>query len=396
MDQRSRKLQFWTLNAASFLGQCGISMVNLALVYHLRYTIGADAGTIGLAASTYTSVYLISCLLFSRFYQRFAPRSMVTLSVLGMSVPVVVIALTRSLPLIFVCLVLYGAAMSMLWPQMEAWITRGSEGRELNILTSSFNFSWSFGTGISPYVASLLVVYTPSLGLAGGVVIFIVIALMITLLSMNREIRAIKPEAEHIKEVSSTEEDHSTPLRFDSYAAVFLVYSALSVVLNIFPLYTKEVLHMSESVNGILLLLRGFSTCFAFIYFGSTSWWQFRLKYIIGAEAAFVVLLLAFAGQTSPWALALFMILFGALFSLCYNFSIFHAASGAVDRGKRMMIHECVLTLGQVIGVSIGGGIYDRLGFRNVLLTLAVAGVVMIVLQIAIHTAGKRKRTLSK
>ena len=394
MNQRSRRLQFWTLNAASFLGQCGISMVNLALVYHLRYTIGADAGTIGLAASTYTTVYLIACLLFSRFYQRFAPRIMVTLSVLGMTVPVTVIALSRSLYVIFPCLVLYGAAMSMLWPQMEAWITRDSEGRDLNILTSSFNFSWSFGTGISPYVASLLVVYTPSLGLAGGVVIFIVIALMITLLSMNREIRAIKPEAEHIKEVSSTEEDHSTPLRFDSYAAVFLVYSALSVVLNIFPLYTKEVLHMSESVNGILLLIRGFSTCFAFIYFGSTSWWQFRLRYIIGAEAAFIVLLLVFAGQTSAWALALFMAVFGVIFSLCYNFSIFHAASGAVDRGKRMMIHECVLTLGQVIGVSIGGSIYDTLGFRNVLMTLALAGVVMIAGQLFIHAVAKKKRTL--
>lgn len=394
MDQRSKKLQFWTLNAASFLGQCGISMVNLALVYHLRYTIGADAGIIGLAASTYTTVYLIACLLFSRFYQRFAPRIMVTLSVLGMTIPVTVIALSRSLYVIFPCLVLYGAAMSMLWPQMEAWITRDSEGRDLNILTSSFNFSWSFGTGISPYVASLLVVYTPSLGLAGGVVIFIVIALMITLLSMNREIRAIKPEAEHIKEVSSTEEDHSTPLRFDSYAAVFLVYSALSVVLNIFPLYTKEVLHMSESVNGILLLIRGFSTCFAFIYFGSTSWWQFRLRYIIGAEAAFIVLLLVFAGQTSAWALALFMAVFGVIFSLCYNFSIFHAASGAVDRGKRMMIHECVLTLGQVIGVSIGGSIYDTLGFRNVLMTLALAGVVMIAGQLFIHAVAKKKRTL--
>ena len=58
-----------------------------------------------------------------------------------------------------------------------------------------------------------------------------------------------------------------------------------------------------------------------------------------------------------------------------------------------MMIHECVLTLGQVLGVSIGGGIYDKLGFRNVLMTLAAAGVLMIAIQIVIHAFGKRKRT---
>lgn len=392
MDARSKKIQFWSLNIASFLGQCAISMVNLALVYYLRYTLNAPARMIAFAASIYTSVYLVACLTLSKVYQHFAPRKMVALSMVGMALSVVLITLTQSTMLIFFYLVLYGLAMSMLWPQMEAWITRGSEGKELNKLTSSFNFSWSFGTGISPYIASLLVVNSPSYGLLGGAVIFVFIFILICLISLNRDIRAIKPESEVIAHTDISE-DHSTFLRYDSYIAVFLVYSALSVVLNIFPLYTKEVLFLSESTNGLLLLLRGVATCFAFIYFGKTSWWQFKFKYIVGAEAIFILILLIFANQTSVVSLASFMVLFGLIFSLCYNFSIFHAASGAIDKGKRMMIHECVLTIGQVIGVSIAGGIYDKLGWTNVLYTIAIIGIVFVVFQVGFNVLNKKKST---
>ena len=392
MDARSKKIQFWSLNIASFLGQCAISMVNLALVYYLRYTLNAPARMIAFAASIYTSVYLVACLTLSKVYQHFAPRKMVALSMVGMALSVVLITLTQSTMLIFFYLVLYGLAMSMLWPQMEALITSCSEGKELNKLTISFNFSWSFGTGISPYIASLLVVNSPSYGLLGGAVIFVFIFILICLISLNRDIRAIKPESEVIAHTDISE-DHSTFLRYDSYIAVFLVYSALSVVLNIFPLYTKEVLFLSESTNGLLLLLRGVATCFAFIYFGKTSWWQFKFKYIVGAEAIFILILLIFANQTSVVSLASFMVLFGLIFSLCYNFSIFHAASGAIDKGKRMMIHECVLTIGQVIGVSIAGGIYDKLGWTNVLYTIAIIGIVFVVFQVGFNVLNKKKST---
>ena len=142
-----------------------------------------------------------------------------------------------------------------------------------------------------------------------------------------------------------------------------------------------------------MLLIRGIATCFAFIYFGSVSWWQFKFKYIIGAEAIFVALLFIFAKSTSVLSLGLFMLLFGVIFSLCYNFSIFHAASGAIDKVKRMMIHECVLTVGQVIGVTIGGTIYEKLGYTNVLIVIAVIGIVFIISQCTAYALRKKKST---
>ena len=357
MKEREEKAQFWALNAASLLGQLTISMVNLALVYYLRYTLEASAAVVGAAASTYTSVYLICCLALGGFYQRFRPYKVVTVSVLGMALSSFLVTRTSSIILVFSFLILYGFFMSMLWPQVEAWITRGAEGSRLNRLTSAFNFSWSFGTGISPYVTAFLVTYSPSAALAGAVVLFVVIALVFQLLAaFCPSVRALAPEREYIRTKEKNEEksDHSTPLRYDSWIA-----------------------------------LRGLATCFAFMALGRVRFWQFRAWYIYLCQALFVVLALVFSAGRSVFSIAIFFILFGVLFAQCYSFSIFHSAAGALDRGRRMVIHECVLTVGQVIGASFGGGIYQKMGYSNVLVFLAALAFVLLVIQIAVHAVIK-------
>ena len=393
MDTREEKVQFWMLNVASFLGQLAISMVNLALVYHLRYTLGSSAGVVGLAASTYTSVYLVCCLTFGGFYQRFRPYVVVCVSVLGMGVSMILVALSSSVPLVFALLVMYGFFMSMLWPQVEAWITRGSEGEKLNRLTSAFNFSWSFGTGVSPYVTGFLVTFSPAFALGTGALVFAVIAVIVALgTSLCAGIRATGPERDYIHDLERREnaQDHSTPLRYDSWIAIFVVYSALSVVLNIFPMYAGEVAGMSETTSGFLLLLRGLATCAAFMTLGRMRFWQFKAWMIYLAQGLFIVLALVFHRASSPLATGVFFVLFGVVFALCYSFSIFHSAAGAINRGRRMVIHECVLTVGQVIGASFGGGIYQSMGYSNVLLFLAATASLLLAAQLVVHAVRRR------
>ena len=286
MKEREEKAQFWALNAASLLGQLTISMVNLALVYYLRYTLEASASVVGAAASTYTSVYLICCLALGGFYQRFRPYKVVTVSVLGMALSSFLVTRTASIPLVFSFLILYGFFMSMLWPQIEAWITRGAEGSRLNRLTGAFNFSWSFGTGISPYVTAFLVTYSPSAALAGAVVLFVIIAIVFQLLAAScQSVRALVPEREYIKTKEKAEEksDHSTPLRYDSWIAVFIVYSALSVVLNIFlqpvlPSWHWEECASGSSRRGTFIFVRRFLLCLHFSSLPAEAFSQLRFS----------------------------------------------------------------------------------------------------------------------
>ncbi len=395
MTEREKRVQFWTLNAASFLAQLGFSTVNLALVYYLRYSLGASATIIGLAAGTYTVTYLVGCILFSPIVRRFRPRHTIEAAMLSIAACFITIVHTSSIPLVFVLLAIYGFLLPLQWPQMETWISRDTEGKELSFKLSAFNFSWCFGISISAVAGSFLVTIAPSAGIWFGAAILLVVYAIIFIVSgLFPGIRAVDAEASHVKELEKAERDHSTRLRYDSWCAIFLVYTALSVILNIFPLYAKEGMLIGETTSGMLLFTRGVATSFSFIFFGATVFWTFRAWLIYLAEALFAFMCIVFAFSTSTLQMGVFFFLFGILFSLCYNFSIFHSAVGAIDKGKRMVIHECMISAGQIIGSSVGGSIYQHLGWRNVLLTLGCIGVLFLLFQIPLHLAYKRKGSL--
>ena len=52
---------------------------------------------------------------------------------------------------------------------------------------------------------------------------------------------------------------------------------------------------------------------------------------------------------------------------MAYSFSIFHGASGSINRSHRMLIHEVLLTIGTVLGSVVGGTIYQYVDFDTVL-----------------------------
>ena len=377
----TKKIQFYSLNAIAMLAQMGIAIINLALVYYLRYDASFSATLVGLAASTYTFSYLLFCIVCASFYQRFKPRYCVLTSVLTMAFSAFVVVNSLSKVVIFIFLFIYGLGMSMLWPQLESWITRNAEKDELNKNTAAFNFSWSFGTGISPFITTLLVQSSTTLAFSTAIAIFIVVAIILIVLRYNKEIKELGAEKDHISTmVDKNLKDNSTILRYYSWIALFLVYTFLSVVLNIFPLYANEVLKISTNASGLLLFLRGMITCFAFIALGKNHWWTFSPRLIFLVQFIYILIILFSANTTNIVLIAISFILFGIIFSFAYSFSIFHSASGALNRGLRMTIHEVILTFGTIIGASLGGYIYDKLSYNMIFYYFAIsAGIILLV-----------------
>ena len=123
--ERTDSIQFWVLNVASFLAQLTIAMVNLAMVYHLRGFFHLSADKIGIAVSISTSFYLLFCIFLAPYTVHFKPRNLVSISLLGMAVSVAFFASTSNLGVSYISLAFYGAFMSLLWPQIEGWFSRG-------------------------------------------------------------------------------------------------------------------------------------------------------------------------------------------------------------------------------------------------------------------------------
>jgi len=374
---KSNSIQFHTINLASFFSQLAIAMINLTLVYHLRYHYNLPSALIGLAAAMGPTSYLIACLVKGKLSSNLRPRHAIMLSLAGMSGSILLLLSVHHLAITFSCLFLYGMWMSFLWPHVEEWFSRGKEGEELSKAVNGFNVSWSLGVALSSYLAGLLIEQSTILAFLVSIGFFALVFIGIwTVSTLVPAIRMVPSETTHIETSGLT--DRSTPLRFYAWIGIVVLYSGMSIILTIFPLYAHEELLLRESRVGLLLLIRGVTSCVSFHLLGKFSFWHFRKSLIFLVQALFALLCFSALRFSSLVFYGIFFFLFGVLFSFAYTQSIFHGSSGAIRRSTRMIIHEVLLTIGTILGSVGGGWFYQKFGFANVLLAVGTFGAVAV------------------
>ena len=360
------------LALSTFLSQGSIVIFNFTLVYYLRECC-IDSVGIGLASSIYPTLYFLGCIFMPKFLPSLNGKARILAANIGMAFTGLVLTFIKNEALIMTDLVFYGLFQSLLWTNMETWITGGKEGDELTSRLTLFNFSWSFSVGLATSFSGFVSEYSTRLSIWSGCVFFLISALLVALSGRSYD---SKKEKEEI-----VSEDHSSPLRFPSWAGVLLVYTGYSLVLTVFPQYAMDTLGYSESVTGNILLFRGISVTIAFLIMQKVRVWQKGVGPILGSQAFFAILTFLMLFLRSIAAFAILFALYGFVFALSYDLSIFHGAEGAKDRHKRMVIHEVLLTLGTIIGSLVGGFVYQYFSFKTLVLTISILSVVIVVIE---------------
>ena len=360
------------LALSTFLSQGSIVIFNFTLVYYLR-ECGIDSVGIGLASSIYPTLYFLGCIFMPKLLPSLKGKARILAANIGMAFTGLVLTFIKNEALIMTDLVFYGLFQSLLWTNMETWITGGKEGNELTSRLTLFNFSWSFSVGLATSFSGFVSEYSTRLSIWSGCVFFLISALLVALSGRSYD---SKKEKEEI-----VSEDHSSPLRFPSWAGVLLVYTGYSLVLTVFPQYAMDTLGYSESVTGNILLFRGISVTIAFLIMQKARVWQKGVGPILGSQAFFAILTFLMLFLRSIAAFAILFALYGFVFALSYDLSIFHGAEGAKDRHKRMVIHEVLLTLGTIIGSLVGGFVYQYFSFKTLVLTISILSVVIVVIE---------------
>ena len=373
------------LALSTFLSQGSIVIFNFTLVYYLR-ECGIDSVGIGLASSIYPTLYFLGCIFMPKLLPSLKGKARILAANIGMAFTGLVLTFIKNEALIMTDLVFYGLFQSLLWTNMETWITGGKEGDELTSRLTLFNFSWSFSVGLATSFSGFVSEYSTRLSIWSGCVFFLISALLVALSGRSYD---SKKEKEEI-----VSEDHSSPLRFPSWAGVLLVYTGYSLVLTVFPQYAMDTLGYSESVTGNILLFRGISVTIAFLIMQKARVWQKGVGPILGSQAFFAILTFLMLFLRSIAAFAILFALYGFVFALSYDLSIFHGAEGAKDRHKRMVIHEVLLTLGTIIGSLVGGFVYQYFSFKTLVLTISILSMVIVVIE-ALALSIKREQSIA-
>lgn len=359
---------------ASFLGQFGIASINLGLIFYLRSHFKLSSQVIGFSASIYTLTYFLGCLGFKRLIAAMRPRHSVEIAAAGMAAALFIILQTDLLPVVFIMHAVYGFCMALLWPPVMGWLSRGKEGKVLSNTIANFNLSWSLGIVFAPYIAGTLAersITAPMYLGIGALCLLFFIILLGTFLFPG--IRAVPSEQGAQREQKENKvSDSSTPLRFLCWIGLFASYVVFGILMNIFPLYGREALGFTEGLIGLLLLFRGGVTTIFFVILGKSLWWHYHTRQILLLQVVLAVVCLLGIYAQSSIEFAFFFIVFGILFAFLYNNSIFHGVSGSITRENRMAMHEAVLTLGTIIGSSLGGTLYQYFSFSSTLLFCAI------------------------
>ena len=128
-------------------------------------------------------------------------------------------------------------------------------------------------------------------------------------------------------------------------------------------------------------MFRGISVTVAFLVMQKVRAWQKGVGPIILSQVVFALLTFLLLAFKSIPAYALLFALYGAVFALSYNLSIFHGAEGAKERHKRMVIHEVLLTIGTIVGSLVGGFVYQYFSFKTLVLTITVISLFTVVFE---------------
>ncbi len=379
----------------TFLVAIGIGTVILGLIYYIRELYHASPGTIGLFTSTYFLSYFMGCFFTRPLGRRLLPRYSMILATSLMTVILTLILLFQGLPLSFVLIALYGFSVSLFFPPIAGWMSSGVEGAALSKAISRWNISWSTGTILSPYIAGALTEIDIRYPVILSIGLFLFCTILVSAASFF--LPQIKTDRYQDARPNSVEgkEDHSTFLRFPSWLLVFTVYVMVGVIFNIFPIYAKEQLGISESRVGVLLLIRALFSTICFIILGKTAYWHFRPKLIMVFQMLLAIVLVILLSVNTFTGYALLMPIIGVIVAVTYSFSLFHGTSGSLERSRRTAVHELVLSAGVILGSTTGGHIFQNFSMQMVYLfclAVAAAGAVLQMFLLWKGTIEKRKQ----
>ena len=347
-------------------------MINFAVIFFLKDLIGISPSAIGWFFAAGSGGYVLGCMLMRPVQNRIIPPVSMFIALFLTVFSLFMIKQSTSPGEVLVFYLIFSTAPAFYWPQVMGWFSYGLSNRELSKSISGFNISWSTGALCGPLAGGILAERNIMLSFYIDItMIAFILLLLIAGLIFIKDMRVFpvhyKPVAtgpathEAGLEESSAAVDElinggkGTIMRFPGWIGVFSVYVVLGLLNNIFPLFVRDTLGLSESAAGNILFVRGLITAVGFFIAGRIIGWQFNRKIMLvtqGATAAVMIVMLFI--KAVPGFYLLF-ILFGALFSMAYSNGIFHGSAGSLDRGRRMALFESFLTTGVIIG-SIGGG----------------------------------------
>ena len=337
--------------------------LNFALVFYAHDKFGADTFQASLFGSLYSLSYLLCCSFGGKLLQKIPPLRSILLAISFVFIGLWLMLKAPTLTIAYIVQTGIGISISLFWPQLMGWLSSGQEGKQLARATSFFNFSWSTGTIVAPFLAGFLSdlngVYPLYACLAFTAVNGIYVA------SAGYRLQHDETATAAATTTSSTAAqlqlgDHSPTIRFPAWYGLVCAWFAIGFLYHSSPLMAEQSLGFSRQHIGHLILPRALFATIMMTAMGFCSFWQFRYWQLIAGHLLLAVNMLLFGFASNSVSITMLISMSGILCAHAYTNSMFHGISGSTNRTLRMAIHEAALSIGAVIGGAATGWLFER------------------------------------
>ena len=337
--------------------------LNFALVFYSHDKFGANTFQASLFGSLYSLSYLCICSFCGKLLQKIPPLRSIVLAISCVFIGLCLMLKAPTLYAAYAVQTGIGISIAFFWPQLMGWLASGLEGKQLARATSFFNFSWSTGTIVAPFLAGFLSdlngVYPLYACLAFTAINGLYVA--ITSYQLKHDEATTSSSATTSSTTSQQPlEDHSPLMRFPCWYGLICAWFAIGFIYNSYPLMAEQSLGFSRQYIGNLILLRALTATIMMTAMGFCSFWQFRYWQLIAGHLLLAVNMFLFGFASGSATIIMLISISGVLCAHAYTNSMFHGISGSTNRTLRMAIHEAALSIGAVIGGAATGWLFEK------------------------------------
>lgn len=367
------KKELWLVLSIVFIDMLGFGIVIPTLPF-VAERFGATPSMIGLLVASFSLFQFIGSPILGRLSDQHGRKPVLAFSLFGTALGYFLIAITTSLPLIFLSRIIDGITGGNL-PVAQAYIADVTEGKErtkaMGLMGAAFGFGFIFG----PLIGGLLSVYgfaAPYI-LAGSLALLNSILILIIL--PESEKKATQRKAATFLSMKVIKEIMQPKIVLYLTMLFFLVTFAFSLLQGIFPLFTNRVLDWNQVHVGYF---------FAYIGVISAIMQGFVLRKIIHiinekkliAGALFVIStgFLIFSVASTP------TFFFVAGFCLASSFGILNTViqaeishfSRPEEQGVVLGFVQGTNALARAFGPALGGFLFGTVSIRTPFLLSAI------------------------
>ena len=363
---------------------------------------GASAVVVANTVTTWSLVYLASCLILGRLVTKANAARLMIASMGGLALISFLFTVIPGVAGIYVLMALAGIATALFFLPFQAFMKAvdGTHNKPITYSTGLYTFAWSMGFALGPFISGLLMEFgTPTpggessgwktacyfastLSTLTGIAIYFLRDLVRSPQTVPSRLIETSPPPTASPPVDYSQQPD---LAWLGWASAGVGVIALTFVRAIFPVRGETYLHLTQSFQGLLFFLVSAAQGVTGLTLCRSRYWMYRPAAVVAFGCLGIAGALVFGFGQSPLLLCAGAILFGIYTGSFFFYLVFHALIHPVRSAQYVAINESVVGICSMLGAVLGGFMADRFGFGVLYASGATLILMVLILQRFVH-----------